>query len=236
MSRVAFRRVALLLVLGDVFVVLLHLAEVRVGPLGPDWFPSARLRINQDRGLAETWGYVQTGLAAVLLVAVSRRVHEPLSLAWAGVLFLVLLDDAFFLHERMGEWAAETWDLPVTGGLREIDIGELGAWALMGVLALTALLLAARATGQQERRASLPLFAAFLALIFFAVVLDMVHQAVGAGGARLLGVELDPALRFVEALGELLAMTGILLTVLLRVRRLPSPADRGTARDVGRRP
>lgn len=222
MSAATFRRVAALIVIADVFVVLLHLAEVRVGPLGPDWFPSARLRINQDRGLAEAWGYLQTGLAAVLLVVVYRRVHEPLSLAWAAVLCLVVLDDAFFFHERLGEWSAHRWDLPVTGGLRAIDVGELGAWALMGVGALAALLVAARATSPEGRRASLPLLGGMLALVFFAIVFDMAHQAVGAGGARLLGVELDPAFRFVEALGELLAMTVILLVVLLRLRRLPS--------------
>lgn len=112
MRSLPFRRVVLLLALGDLVVVLLHLAEVRVGPLGPDWFPSGRLRLNRDRGLAESWGYAQTALAVVLLLVVHQRVRQPLALAWAGVLTVVVLDDALALHERIGIWAAQAWDLP----------------------------------------------------------------------------------------------------------------------------
>lgn len=45
----------------------------------------------------------------------------------------------------------------------------------------------------------------------------MVHQGVGGDGGRLLGVSLDPALRFVEALGELLPMTAVLLAAVHRI-------------------
>lgn len=168
LSRVTFGRrvlLLLLLLLGDLVVVVLHLVEVRVGPVDPDWFPAGRLRLNRDRGLAESWGCVQTLAAAALLLVVHRRSGELLPLAWAGVLVVVVLDDGVFLYERLGNWAAATWDLPASAGLRPVDVGELGAGAVLGIPALGALLLAARGSSSEERRRSLPLLGAFLALV-----------------------------------------------------------------------
>lgn len=214
MRSLAFRWIVLCLALGDLVVVLLHLAEVRVGPLGPDWFPSGRLRMNRDRGLAEAWGYAQTALAVALLLVVHQQARQPLALAWAGVLTLVVLDDSLTLHERIGTWTAQAWGLPAPGGLRGSDLGELVAWAFMGVLALALLLLGTRASTPRQRRAMAPLLGGFLSLMFFAVVVDMAHQALGSDGDRFLGIEINPALRFAEALGELISMTAILVAVL----------------------
>lgn len=226
-----FRLLVASLVVIDLVAVALHLLHVRAGVGSPEWLLSGRFALNADRGLAELLGYVQVLAAVALLVALFRHVRQPLPLAWAAVLFVVVVDDAFFLHERLGARAAAAWDLPATAGLRGSDLGELAVWALLGACGLVTLLLAARSSSAGERRASRPLVAAFAGLIAFAVVLDMVHQAVGGGGATLMGVALNPALRFVEASGELFTMSAILLAVVARLLRLGGPAH-----DVARRP
>lgn len=215
MRLITLPRLAVALVLVDLLVVVLHLLHVQAGASAPDLLLHDRLRINRDRGLAELLGYVQTLSAAGLLTVIYWRLREPLALAWAFVLFIVVADDAFFLHERGGISLADAWDLPNPGGLTAVDAGELSTWAILGAICLAALLLAARASSARERRATRPLVAAFLALIFFAVLVDMVHAGVGTKGT-ILGIEIDPAISLIEASGELFSMTAILLAAAAR--------------------
>lgn len=214
MVNVAFRRLAVALVLADIGVVVLHLAHLNAGGSIPSFLLSDRFAINRDRGLAELFGYVQTLAAAGLLVVLYRRTRQALLLAWAIVLFVVAVDDAFFVHERAGTWVAGALQIPATGGLRGSDFGELAVWAVLGTACLVGLVLAARASSARVRRANRPMVAAFCALIFFAVVVDMVHQALGAEGTSVLGLDVDATLRLIEAAGELFSMTLILLAAV----------------------
>lgn len=204
------RSAALGWLLLDLVVVALHLLRARLGAEGV--LSDPRLALNKDRGLAEVLGYTQTMVAVALLTLVYLHKRLTLALAWAGVLLLIIADDALFLHERGGRWLAATGGLPAVGGLRSSDLGELAVWAALGGVTLLALTLGATTSAAPARRQFRPLAAAFCALVFFAVVMDVGHQALGSG--TVFGVELDPALRFVEASGELLAMTGLAVAAL----------------------
>ena len=232
MASFTVRRVAVILVLGNLVAVALHLAEVRAGPLGPDGFPSGRLRINRDQGLAEVWGYLQTSVAVALLVVVFAKKQNALALAWAAVLTLVVLDDSLGLHERLGSRAGRALQLPSPGGLRPSDLGELLAWGLMGVVAVAALLLGWRASTHRQRSATGPLFGSFIALVFFAIVVDLVHQAVSSDNRQIWGIELNPAVRFAEASGELFSMTAIALAALALVLDMRPDHTRDAIRNI----
>lgn len=207
----------LVLLAGDAFFIAVHLVDI-VGSLELSQLWS----LEQDNGYPELYGYGKMFLAAMLLLLTHRAVRQQPYRALAIVLLIIGLDDAFSLHEAVGAWLARSTALEAPFGLRPQDLGELGAFAALGLLSIT-LLFRAYTKGDRLARQSTVLHAVLLTALFgFAVVVDMVHVVL-EGRAR-------TAAAVVEDGGELVVLSLILALSLAVRHRVASSNNTDSAR------
>jgi hypothetical protein len=143
-------------------------------------------------------------MASTLFLVSFYEVKARSLLAVSAFLAFVWIDDSMQYHERMGALIAVELNLTPVYGLRPVDLGELIAWALVGV-ALTPVVVWAylgRRPGDQTllRLVSVP----FIALILCGVVIDMIHVVVPKGSAGLM-------LTVLEDGGEMLAIATLVV-------------------------
>jgi hypothetical protein len=164
-----------------------------------------RLALETEAGVAQFYGWVKAGAAAFLLFGAWRRFHSPTAGLWAGALAYLGIDDALRLHENLGSFFANAFSIGEVGPLRGQDIGELIAYGLILVIAVTALVVAEwrdrGATPSVLTQLMIPAVGLFL---FFAVIVDTV------GGVLPEVVQIA-----VEDGGELLVLTGVLVISLI---------------------
>ena len=196
-------------------VLILAAAAGLPSPANRDFFHPGR-----DGSLPEMFNYVQTALVSVFLILTWRLRGSWACLAWAALFAFVLLDDSLRYHETVGAWLAATLDLGAVAGLRAVDSGELLAWALAGAVLLPLVAAALLRTGGEERGFALLIGAAFAALVFCGVAVDMLHQFTGWR-----------ALTLIEDGGEMLAIAAacILSFTWYREARAVCAAQAATA-------
>lgn len=88
-----------------------------------------------DGSLMELFGLLQLGAAAVLLLraGLHQPAHHVLA-GWGGVLLLLIADDLFRLHERVGARLALEQLLPSLNAGAAQELGGLVFWAVSGLL------------------------------------------------------------------------------------------------------
>jgi hypothetical protein len=117
------------------------------------------------------------------------------------------------IHELAGQSIKAHFNFTPHFGLRLQDFGELAITATAGILLFLPLVWAYRKGTQIFRKISLDIGLLVLVLVFFGVVIDMMHQAVH------LGYSVYFIIGFVEDGGEMLAVSLILWYIfLLNVR------------------
>jgi hypothetical protein len=196
----------------DAFFIAVFVAHgVWVAPEGELALVDRRWHIGRERSYAEILGYLKLTLIAGLLLAIGSRRRTPLYLAFVPIWGFALLDDAFEVHEQLGEHIASGLALPSVAGLRGQDLGELAVWMIVGGLLVPAVLLGYLRSRQADRRNGLLLLGMFALLLLFAVAADMVHIVVGPRSATA-----DLLLTVLEDGGEQIVLTVTLgLTVLI---------------------
>lgn len=163
---------AFVLFTADLVFFALHLAHDadRSTEAGSMW------RVDVDRSYPELFQYLKFGLTAVGLAVLARLRHLSAAGVWAVLFALFAVDDAFSVHEEVGEFLAEALRLPSVAGLRSVDLGEVLYAAGIGL----ALLIAAAWTWQSEDRRNRWLHIRLAALVgglaLFAVVVDTAHM------------------------------------------------------------
>ena len=167
----------LLLLVGDLVYVAVHLVATNTNLLRS---PLAALDV--DRGYAEFFQYLKLLWTCLLLTGLALRSRRWGYLAWVGLFGYLLVDDSFTLHENIGVVLADRLALPDAMGLRSIDFGELLVSAAAGVVLAAGIGWAYLRGSDELRRSSRHLLLLLLALVFFGVVVDMVHIAVAATG------------------------------------------------------
>ena len=183
---------------------ILH--RLGVHDLGLNWFS-----LGLDRSVPEILMYGQTLLASVLTGLLFRRTGLRAFLVLSVLFGFVLLDDAFSYHETVGALLVGALDLQPWGGLRNQDLGELLAWGLAGLGMLP--LLGWGLKGMTARDGAIFILYGLLfgMLVFFAVVVDMLHSAVTYWPLRLI-------LAWVEDGGEALVIAAIAALAVLQTR------------------
>lgn len=206
-----------MLVLADALLVMGNVLHLPVNephePTGA--FSSTAWSGDVDGSYMEQAGYAQLLTAVVILAMRGWSLRSGVLGVWALVLTIVVADDAFQLHERVGALAARGLGLPAVSGLRAVDLGELMFWAVSGTILGAVLLVAHLRARGAERRHSWTLALLLVALSAFAVVIDMVHGVVSSRGTE----QLQIAMALLENAGELGVMTAILLAVVVSYRR-----------------
>lgn len=179
-------------------------------------FGSPRWAVNEDRSFIEFLGYAQLAVAAVLLLLRPSRRHDAVYLGWAATLTVVLLDDALRWHELGGAWLVRRGAVPGVLGLPEQALGELLVWALLGVPILLVLWATHRISAARARADSWLLAVLAIVLLGFGVGVDVLHEAIEEMTDNSV---VDLLVTFVEAGGELAAMTAMLAYVVHITRR-----------------
>ncbi len=186
-------------------------------------FASPRWAVNSDRSFIEILGYLQlAGTAALLFVVGVWRRQGLVYTAWAVTLLIVMLDDALRWHELSGAWLVRHEVVPGLLGLPRQALGELEAWGLMGIPVLLLLWTAHRVSPDRAKQDSWWLGALTVLLMAFGVGVDIVHEGIEEVTDNSV---VDLLVTFVEAAGEVGAMTALLAYAHHVVRRAARPGD-----------
>ena len=171
-----------------------------------DSFFHGRLQFSfVDRGYPESFGY-GLELAACALFSVSAWVYRKKQwYAFAAILFVTFLDDAFELHEAIGRM------FNAGLGLSPV-VGDLIGFSSTGLLLLVSWLAGARMIHEEDDWFSYLAFTAYFAiLVFFGVGVDAVHGMLGRNVSQTL-------LTLIEDGGEL-ATTAVIIVRIRHVLR-----------------
>lgn len=211
---------ALLLVLFllvDLAVVALHVSLKVFGVPAGETFD-----LGVDRSYAEMLMYVKLGWITVLAILLARRRRSAVFAAVAAGSALLLLEDALILHERIGWHLNETVLGVIPGlaglGILSVQLGELLWLGAVGATVTVLFVLSFRRAERAERRDALSIAVFFVAMAFFAIVVDTVHSffALGSVGDLLLTV--------IEDGGELIALTPAVALAFALAAAEPRPA------------
>lgn len=170
-TRWVFWLVLIDLALAGIFVALRGMQSLDLATRVPQLWD-----IMHDESLAERFNHLKWAAIVLLLLTLWHRLRVPGLLAMAALFTVVMADDALRLHERMGETLALRWPAMPTLGLTPSGMGELVAWALLGLITAPALIWGLVTTPRiWWRRLSAPLLG-FAGVLFFAIGVDMVQQ------------------------------------------------------------
>lgn len=136
------------------------------------------LRISADRSIPESFNYLKWGIIIVALTRVALRDRWWTPFGWALVFLLILADDSLQIHETLGAIIAEDAGLIEHFMVAPSDLGEVAVFGLMGLAVLLLTGLTVTKAGARSRRLSLSYAVTILALGFFGVGIDFIHQAV----------------------------------------------------------
>jgi hypothetical protein len=202
-------RLLLLLICADAAFILLHILYFQT-----ELINNSLYSLSRDNGYAEFFQYTKFLWIILLLTGIARTTRAPGYIAWTLLFIYFLTDDAFQLHENLGQTIARNLDFVPPMSVRLQDVGELIVTAIAGVVIFPLLILAYWRGSQLFRRVSLD-FVLFLAiLVFVGVAVDLVHEAIGAEGF------LDQIIfRVIEEGGEMIVVSFTLwYTFLLSLR------------------
>jgi len=167
-----------------------------------------------DGGYPELFAYGLELLSCTIFLWVAWAYHKAHWYAWAGILFVIFLDDAFKLHETIGHVLGSELGLPSV-------VSDLIGFASTGLLSMVFWVLGIRVVKGDDELCAYFVFTAYFAiLIFFGVGVDAMHGLLGSNTSQTL-------LTLIEDGGELL-MTAVMnlsaLGMWLRQRQ-PMVAD-----------
>jgi hypothetical protein len=154
-----------------------------------------------DRGYPEFFGYGLELSACALFMMFAFAHHKKCWYAWAAILFVVFLDDAFKLHETIGHAVSAAWNLqPVAG--------DLVGFASTGLFCVIFWFFGVRTISDEEDFSAYLVFSVYFAmLIFFGVGVDAVHGLMGKNVSQTLFTLLEDG-------GELITTAVIALSAL----------------------
>ncbi|MCM3485103.1 hypothetical protein [Kocuria rosea] len=161
-----------------------------------------------DGSLMELFGLLQLGAASVLLLYLGLRdsAHRVLA-AWGGVFLLLIADDLFRIHERVGAHLALDRLLPSLGATTAQELGGLLFWAVSGLVLVGGLIHLHRRSGACARTESWALLATVVPFVLVAVG----YVLVGAVRPGLFGGPWGEVAAMVRITVKLLTMTLLLV-------------------------
>lgn len=166
------------------------------------------LDLGSDDSLSEKFTHGLSFLAATLFLICFLHVGSRAAFFLASLSAFVWFDDAARFHERVGTALKDHIALEPRFGLRLQDYGEIVAWLGAACVLGLILLWALRALRPGDLGLLLATGLCFAVLVFFGVVVDMVHVT----GYRNL-------LMLIEDGGEMIAVTGFAAVAIGALRQ-----------------
>lgn len=168
-----------LLLLGDVVFIVIHILRAYFSITSSPIFSSSMFSINHDRSYAEFFQYIKFFWSILNLSAIGLLIERSY-FAWSLFFGYLLADDAFLLHENLGNLIfnklgfaprSETWMM-----MRIQDYGEIIVSLLAALFFLVVIGFAYQRGSSAFRRNSRRIVYLVLALAFFGVAVDIVHS------------------------------------------------------------
>lgn len=179
------------------------------------WLPEDRVDLDVNRGLPDTWGYVQLLWSWVACSVLAWRHREPVFAALAVVIGWLALDDGLGVSHAVGVWLRASGIVDARFGMTGSELGSLAVSAAVALPLLAIVATLHRRARPWPREVSRGVLGCLVALAIAGFGLDLVHSVVGV---------LDPLFTVLEEGGELLAdstLAVFLLSVALLDRAAP---------------
>ena len=173
-----------LLIVTDLAFVLLHLLFYLPNSYS-HFFPSEviwdkkSLLLTQDGGFAEVFQYIKELWIAVLLTIGYWQRKNLVFFSWALFFSYLLLDDFLSIHEIVGAMIGNLLHFPSILNLQSSDFGEIVFLATVGIIFLMSIAYSHVQSKYRDRKHSNFLIFFILALAIPAIILDVVHAALG---------------------------------------------------------
>lgn len=168
------RRVAIALIVIDAIFILAFLFFSTLSVLGIIERVPIKMDLAHDHSISERFGYFKWGLIVVLLGWCFAKTREWLKAALAVGFLLLLADDALRLHERIGRFFANRFDLSLVPFLRDQDVGEYLSFAIIGLVMAVLLAVGMYQASAADRQIGRQYILLLLALILVGGFLDLV--------------------------------------------------------------
>ncbi|WP_300246697.1 hypothetical protein [Antarcticimicrobium sp.] len=157
------------LVIHAVFGLLTMRGVVEVWP---DFF-----NVDRDWGGGEIFSYIKWALTIGAVVACFMKSRKPIFLGLGGLFLICLLDDSIGLHERGTLWLVDEFTIYRYFGAMQGVVGELIAWASLGIPAVACLGAGWWMSNSRDRRLILPGLMFFAGVVVSAVGMDVIHSS-----------------------------------------------------------
>jgi hypothetical protein len=191
------RGMLVLLLLGDLLLILAHVVHVWTPWLAPTVFS-----VERDGGFPELYQYLKLFFLACCLLVVALRTRGWVLAVWGVFFALLMVDDAFQLHERLGDVIGPALGIPAAFGLRTDDYGEIAYAVLLGLCAVAFVALTFRRGSPESRQVSADLLCLLCALGVFAIFFDTLHTM-----AYFRMPSISPPLALLEDGGEMIVIS-----------------------------
>jgi len=177
-------------------------------------FISNRLfSVEKDFGYAEVYQYIKELWIVVLLSITALKKKHIIYVAWALLFMYFLFDDSLRIHELLGRRLVHHFHFQPMFDLRAQDFGELCVSMVFGSLLFTFIGVSYLFSNDKVKQISKHLFAFVLALVFFGIVIDMLHVAIPTWGKPLFGL--------IEDGGEMLVMS-VIVWYVFKLHTIPA--------------
>ncbi len=167
-------KLLILLLLTDLALILIHIYKMPF--LGPTPF-----NIEKDRGYAELFQYFKEYWIVLLLFIIAIKRTHIIYFAWSILFTYLLFDDSLQIHEKLGYYLANYFDLQPRFNLRAVDFGELGVSFFSGLILFSFIGWAYLRSDSAAKQISKHLFILVLFMAFFGILVDMMHIAIPWG-------------------------------------------------------
>jgi hypothetical protein len=176
--KLSFRTMLVRLLLVDLTLILLNIVAVFAFKAHLIAEVPELLKVTHDLSLPEDFNYLKWALIATALFWMAYRDRWLTPFLWGIIFVMILLDDAFQIHEMLGHDVSLEANLPSTSLLIADDLGELLVFAFMGLVALGIAVTSFAQKGAFSRTMTIRYVLIVIGLGFFGVGIDAFHQMV----------------------------------------------------------
>ncbi len=200
-------KLLILLLCADLVFILMHIG------FKMQLLNSTLFSIEKDFGYAEIYQYIKEYWIILLLFMIAIKRTHIIYFTWSILFMYILLDDALEIHEKLGNYLVNYFELQPRFNLRAQDFGELGVSAFFGLLLFSFIGWAYLRSDSVAKQISKHLLILILSLAFFGILVDMLHIAITWG---------EPMWGLIEDGGEMIIMS-IIVWYVFDLKFTPKP-------------
>ncbi len=150
---------------------------------------NSNFSLEKDFGYSEIFQYIKEYWSFLLLFLVFMDKRKLTYLIWSAFFLYLLLDDFLCIHESVGEYLANYFNIQPKFNLRAVDFGEILVSFLVGLVFVILFLFTYIKEKIEEKIMTRNLVVLVFALAFFGVFIDLLHIALPFGENKLAVIE-----------------------------------------------